>query len=155
MLHDYDQCYVIHAIFVLYNGKCSFHRPFLRYGDLYKSDLLLMVSQRALLCVSNYCHEALKCILLYLVIIKNSHIKNEFRSLSAAKRTKFDADNLLSEEDNESKLEDLEAEMKSNRQEWIRSSQPSVSNVLESFPLLQKKEYVILMYCSDTLMFVL
>ena len=108
------------------------------------------------MCVSNYCHEALKCILLYLVIIKNSHIKNEFRSLSAAKRTKFDADNLLSEEDNESKLEDLEAALKSNRQEWNRSSQPSVSDVLESFPLLQTKEYVIVMYCSDTLiMFVL
>ena len=60
------------------------------------------------------------------------------------------ADNLLSEEDNESKLDDLEVELKSNRQEWIRSSQPSV------FPLLQKKEYVRLMYCSDTLiMFVL
>ena len=141
---------------MLHNGKCSFHQPFLKYGDFYKSDLLLMDSQRALLGVSNYCHEALKCILLYLVIIKNSHIKNELRSLSAAKRTKFDADNLLSEEDNESKLEDLEAKLKSNRQELIRSSQPSVSNVLESFPLLQKKEYVILMYCSDTLiMFVL
>ena len=127
-----------------------------------------MDSQRALLCVSNYCHEALKCILLYLVIIKNSHIKNEFRSLSAAIRIKFHADNLLSVEDNESKLEDLEAELKNRktkktsavktdegdnkyRQEWIRSSQPSVSDVLESFPLLRKKEYVILMYCSDTL----
>ena len=44
----------------------------------------------------------------------------------------------------------------SNRQQWIRSSQPSVSDVLESFSLLQKKEYVILIYCSDTLiMFVL
>ena len=43
----------------------------------------------------------------------------------------FDADNLLLEEDNESKLEDLEAELKSNRQEWNRSSQPSVSDVLE------------------------
>ena len=68
MLRDYDHCYVIHAIFVLYNGKCSFHQPFLRYGDYYKSDLLLMDSQRALLWVSNYCHEAWKRILLYLVI---------------------------------------------------------------------------------------
>ena len=90
----YDHCYVIHAIFVLYNGKCSFHQPFLRYEDYYKSDLLWMDSQRALLWVSNYCHEACKCILLYLVIIKNSHINNEFRSSSTAKRTKFYADNL-------------------------------------------------------------
>ena len=46
--------------------------------------------------------------------------------------------------------------LKSNRQEWNRSSQPSFSDILESFPLLQKKEYVILIYCSDTLiMFVL
>ena len=106
-------------------------------------------------------------------IVRNNHIKNEFRSSSAAKRTKIDANNLLSEEEYESKLEDLEAELKapkrrkpvlkklmqettSNRQQWIRSRQPSVSDVLESFPLLRKKEYVILMYCSDTLiMFVL
>ena len=68
--------------------------------------------------------------------------------MSAAIRTKFDADNILSEEDNESKLEDLEAELKNPktkktsaektdegdnkyRQEWIRSSRPSVSDVLE------------------------
>ena len=103
-----------------------------------------------------------------MVIIKNSHIKKKFRSSSAAKRIKFDADNLLSEEEYESKLEDFEAELKnpnrrkpvlknpmketSNRQQWIRSSQPSVSDVLESFSLLRNKEYVILMYCSDTLM---
>ena len=51
--------------------------PFLRYGDYYKSDLLLMVSI--------YCHEAYKRILLYLVIIKSSYIKNELRSSSAEK----------------------------------------------------------------------
>ena len=90
MLHDYDHP----CNFVLYNGKCRFHQLFLRYEDYYISDLLLMDNQRALLWVSNYCHEACQCILLYLVIIKNSDIKNEFRSLSAAKRTKFYADNL-------------------------------------------------------------
>ena len=121
-----------------------------------------MDSQRALLWVSNYCHEACKRILLYLVIIKSSHIKNEFRSSSAVKRRKFD--DLLTEEEYESKLEELKdqkprklvlkklmKETTKNRQHWIRSSQPSVSDVLESFPLLRKKEYVILMYCSDTL----
>ena len=125
-----------------------------------------MDSQRALLWV--FCHEACKRILLYLAIIKSSHIKNEFRSSSAAKRRKFDANDLSTEEEYESKLEDLEAELKDhkpmklvlkklmkettkNRQQWIRSSHPSVSDVLESFPLLRKKKYVILMYCSDTL----
>ena len=49
-----------------------------------------MDSQKALLCVCNYCHEACKHILLYLVIIKNSDIKNEFRNFSAAKRAKVD-----------------------------------------------------------------
>ena len=60
MLHDYGHCCVIHTIFMLYNSKCSFHQPFLRYGDYYKSDLLLMDSRRALLWVSNHCHEALE-----------------------------------------------------------------------------------------------
>ena len=46
-------------------------------------------------------------------------------------------------------------ETKSNWQKWIRYSQPLVSGVLESFPLLQKNEYVILMYSSDTLIMTL